>query len=162
MSLIHLLAIAAGELVAGDVERLGADDWRIREAAHARLDNLVAALLLPAAAENPEVRHRLQEIRGRRLKWFAPAYVESHICRADFEAWLRLYLVPGRSAIAERWETFEHIHTDYDRASAVFREWPAIGGNEGFLRGRIYPGEFEKWLAHIDYHLGRAPAPREK
>lgn len=158
---MFLVVLFAG-WVNDQVLELGHDEWRIRERATQLLDNPLAALFVPSASEDAEVNYRLRMIRTRNLKWFSPVWVERCVLRASAEEWMRLYLFAGRSAIAERYETFERIHT-YEVARPLFNAWPVMPGeNEGFLYGSIYPGEYERWLAHLDYHRRRAPLPREK
>lgn len=157
------IALLFAAWVDAQIPDLGHDEWRVREAATRRLDNPLAALFVPPAAEDPEVNYRLRQIRGRNLKWLSPVYVERRVFRAAPDEWLRRYLFAGRSAIAGEWGTFEAIHANFDLAKALFREWPVVRGeSEGFLLGAIYPGEYERWLAHLDYHHGRIPAPHEK
>ncbi len=157
--MIALLAL----LIGADPKALGHDSYAVREAAHARLDYPLAALLLPASSPDAEINYRLRDLRARNLKWLRRGHAERVLIRRDPKAWVELALHRGRSVIAREWDTFELLHADYELATAVFARWPPQPGeSRGFLWGSIYPGEFERWLAYLDYHAGVAPVPREK
>lgn len=156
-ALLWLLTLAAGP----DLSRLGADDWDVREAETTRCDNALSALLLPAWHPDPEVNYRVRTLRARNLRWIDPVYVERLAIRNEFHLWLRLYLAADRSAFEPR-SIFDDIHAHPLKATALFRMWPVRPGtSESFLFGSVVEGEYERWLDHCDYHLHRAPAPRE-
>lgn len=156
--LLYLAALTHGP----HLDRLGHDNWSVREAEHGRLNNFLSALLLPTSHADPEINYRIRAIRTRHLKWIDRRYLERLVYREDFDAWLRVYLVPGVSAIAEEWDTFADIHLDQDKGLSAYRSLPCAPDDDGpFIIGVIYPGEYERWLARLDYHQGRAPMPRE-
>ncbi len=159
--MLLLVALFAG-WVDGQTALLGADRYDVREWAEASLDYPLAALFLPDCSADPEINHRLRRLRTRNLRWFRLAHVERMALRGDARAWVRLCLLPGRSVIAREYDTFTTLHAEYDLATAVFAKWPPQPGeSRGFLWGSIYPGEYDRYLAFIDYHTSRAPMPRE-
>jgi hypothetical protein len=148
-----------------DLARLGADDWHTREAEELRCSNFFRALLLPASHPDPEVNFRVKRIRAKQLRWLDPEYVERVTYRDDFRAWVKLYLVTGRTRIHPE-DLFHDIHKQNWKSDAIFGVMPNIetraGVNyNGWLRGDIMEGEYEIWLRFLDYHLHRAPMPRE-
>lgn len=160
--MIALALLLLGLWADAQVALLGSDDWHTREAAQRRLDHPLAALALPARSADPEVDRRLGELRRRNLRYLDPTRLERHVLRADPRAWVGLYLVPGRSAVAGEHEAFARLHADDPAARALFAAWPAAPGEgESFLLGGVLPGEYERYLAHLDYHRRVAPMPRE-
>ena len=145
-----------------NLERLGAPDWHVREAEHARCDNLLLSLLLPPGHACPEIDARCRDLRTRNLRSLCPVYRERCLLLGDFAAWVREYLQPGRSRLAREWDTFVLIHTDARRADLVFAALPVpANGSQAWLRGHFVSGEYERYLEHLDYHGRVAPMPNE-
>lgn len=156
-----LLLVLFSSYFAPDLARLGDDDWNIREQEFRRCDHWLLALLLPTSHDDPEVNYRVRQLRTRNLKWLEPVRVERVVLRQDVQAWARLYLITGHSRIAREWDTFTYLHC-VEHALAlcgVLEGHPAYA--PGFLVGTIMPGEYERYLEHLDYHLHIAPEPRE-
>jgi hypothetical protein len=160
-ALLFLLGFGPGP----DLARLGADDWRSREAEHARCDNFLFALLLPDRHQDPEINHRLRSIKAKNLKWLDARYIERAVHSRDFSAWVRLYVLEGDSVAYSPAEVFFELHCDDQKADAYFAlADPDLPPHlQCWLRGSIAHGEFEQFEAHRRaYRESRAPAPREK
>lgn len=157
---MEVLFLCACSWFVPDVGRLGADDWRTREAETRRCDNPISASLLPPRSANPEIDARIRYLKGRVPREPTQEEIERRVMRGDFNRWLAQYLVLNRSALPDA-EVFVFLHAGH--ADAVFALWPLReGGNGGWLRGAIFPGEYDQWVEHRDFYQCRAPSPREK
>lgn len=150
-----------------DVDRLGAEDWRLREREERRCDNPLSALLLPPSHPNPEIDFRAKQLRQRNLTYFDPRAGERRIHAHDYEAWLYRHVVHGESLNYSPEEVFEELHSDFGRAALYMQlTGPEPNGychHDGvpaWLRAGVMPGEYEQFLRHRDYHRCRAPLPR--
>ena len=161
-ALLFLLGLAPGP----DLARLGADDWRVREAESARCDNLPFALLLPARpGENPEVNARVRAIRAKQLGRIDARAIERRVHAADYSTWLRLYVLDGESRAYTPAEVFHELHGDDRLADLFFALAPADADDhyQLWLRGPVQAGEYERFLlvvaAYKRGELYRYPAP---
>lgn len=151
--------------LAAQVALLGHDEYAVREAAQRRLDHPVWIALLPAATDSPEAAARIADLKKRHRRPTAAEVqlrIELEVRDADLPRWLSQYVVPGRSSLPDA-EVFAFLHAEWKRAEAFFRLWSLRPGDStSWLTGAIFPGEYDRWLDHCDYHRGVAPRPREK
>lgn len=135
---------------------LGDENWKVREAMHSRLDNLLCSLLLPTNDPNPEIRHRLIAIHNRWDKYTSPAYYELAEQRFDYWKWFDKYCVQlGSSHVSNIEDIFEYMHSDRKGASDMrlefFKRYPLRKGeSQSWLVGIVFPGEFQKFMGHLD------------
>jgi hypothetical protein len=161
---VHLCALILS-LFAPDVGRLGADDYRTREAETRPLDNPVSVALLPTATADPEANARIAYLKRRHYRPTEREIqlrIELDVREADLRRWVEQYVALGRTGLSDS-EVFVYLHSDPGRAVVFFSVWPLRKGDScNWLCGGIWPGEYDQWRDHCDYHRGIAPPPREK
>jgi hypothetical protein len=166
MSLLLWIAAVVGP---PDLSRLGADDFRVREAEGRRCESLWMALLLPARHDDPEIDFRVKEIRRRQFARLDAANWERRLHAEDFREWLRVCVVEGDSRAYSRMEVFLELRGSAEKARCLMDlTGPGRGPGSfegslpGWLVGTILPGEFDCFCDHLDYHKLRAPLPHSK
>jgi hypothetical protein len=149
---------------APDLGRLGAPEYHVREWESRRCDNPISALLLPDRTDCPEVCARIAALK-KRWRPLSRLQVEMRTLDGDFPRWVAQYLLLGRSIVARDFEFFRaEIYWSYDHCRALFAMLPpppAAGNQWGVWGGVLFPLDYDVWLDYLDYHQGRAPAPRE-
>ncbi len=150
------LLILFAAWVNAEVPKLGADEYETREAATARLDNLPAALFLPATHGDPEIRHRLDSLRRKNLRWCRAEWVERVVCRESFGEWVAWYFVPGVSRFSDA-EVYEWACRDWSFVPALMEPWGGQweSGPFGWVMSE------SQWCEWCDYNRRTAPRPRE-
>lgn len=145
--------------VGHQVPLLGHDEYAVREAAHRRLDNPLAALFLPATSDDAEIDYRLRRLRAQNLKWFDPRRPERILHATDYRAWMQRYVIDGDPRAYTLAEVFGEMRADRNKV-AVYMELTGCG-TQPWLTGPIFPHEFDQFLAHRA-GLRAAPMPRAK
>lgn len=131
-----------------DHAKLGSDDYQTREYWSQRYENWFSALLLPKVeSDDPEVRLRVARIRAH-TRWLDTVYWERVIRHHDWELWLRMYVVHGESRTETLRETYEDLRRDSSRAKSYMLATTRRDLLPPFLRGRVFPHEFDDWLRH--------------
>lgn len=149
-------------LFAPDCSKLGADEYRVREAETRRCDNPLSAALLPDRTDSPEADARIAALK-RKHRPLTQRQVEVRILDDDFPRWVELYLKSNRSAIARDFDFYAtEVLNRPEHYVGLFTALPRRPDMQwNFWCGPITPRDFPAWLDYLDYHQGVAPAPRE-
>lgn len=145
--------------LAAQVLLLGDAEYAAREAAEARLGNVVCVLFLPATHADPEIGHRLDRLHRRHGKWFRSAFLERAVCRGDFGLWLDRYFCPGRNAAIGDEEAWEDLRQDLRRVQQLDDRWRLP--RDDWVEIPYVPDWYD-FKDFLDYHRNVVPPPREK
>ena len=146
-----------------DVSRLGADEYRVREAETRRCDNPLSAALLPNATDDPEVNARIAYLKQRHRP-LTQRQIERRVMREDFPRWVEQYLVLNRSAFARDFEFYRDEFLNHpEHYGPIFGTWPVPGHQRwNFWAGALLSRDYPEYLDYLDYHHGIAPPPRAR
>lgn len=139
-----------------DAGRLGADDWREREAETRRCQNPISAALLPARSEDAEIDLRVKTVRADQLKYLNPVRTEWIVFRADFDRWELLYMHTGRSAIMHECPAFL-MYFNSTRKGDLLLRYPCTNDPDiSFLRCPPAETDYQRWRNYIKSHFPNA------
>lgn len=143
-----------------DLNSLGSDNWRTREAAHRRLDNLLCASLLPRYSYDPEIQSRLSQIHR---KW--DNYEEKQFHKVNLWGWFDTHIVSGDSRISSRECCYYRLLKDEDFREEFAAKYDVqIYGDEGgpgFWFFHPCFATFEGFVEHINKFDKRMIAARQ-
>lgn len=104
----------------GLVAQLGDDDFKIRERAMKRADNIVFAYTHHPNTDNVEANRRIATINKR----YSLYQLELRICYEQPELFWKVYLIPGRNRYCNDEFVYARMERDYDLMGKFIEAYP--------------------------------------